>query len=71
MELTNKDLARFQKLYRDNFGIELDDETAYRKLSHLVRQMELVYQPITAEQRKAIKDVDGDYHAKPKTPSRA
>lgn len=50
MELTDTDLSKFQALYRSYFSMELDRDTAYRKLSALVRQMELVYQPITQAQ---------------------
>jgi hypothetical protein len=54
MELTDTDLSKFQALYRGYFNIELDRDTAYRKLSALVRQMELVYQPITQAQLDAF-----------------
>lgn len=35
--------------------MELDYQAAYSKLSKLVRQMEIVYQPITKEQAKTFK----------------
>jgi len=54
MELTDTDLSKFQALYRRYFNMELDRDTAYRKLSALVRQMELVYQPITQAQLDAF-----------------
>lgn len=41
-----KDIAKFKTLYAARFGIELDDEVARRKLTALVKQMEVVYQPI-------------------------
>ena len=55
MHLTDKDIAKFQKLYKEKFNIELDYNAAYEKASKLVRQMEIVYQPITKEQAKTFK----------------
>ncbi len=49
-QLTEKDIAKFKQLYKEKFDIELDDNDARHKLSLLVRQMEIVYQPITKEQ---------------------
>lgn len=42
----DKDIAKFKGLYLARFGIEIDDETARRKLSALVKQMEVIYRPI-------------------------
>jgi len=59
MEMTAADIRHFKKLYLKYFGMELDDMTARRKLTLLVRQMELVYQPITKAQVKALDEKDG------------
>lgn len=48
--MTDADIAKFKKLYKEKFDIDLDDHEARHKLSLLVRQMELVYQPITVQQ---------------------
>ncbi len=58
MDIKPADIADMQKLYKKHFGIELDYDTAYRKLTMLVRQMELVYQPITKKQADAIHGSD-------------
>lgn len=50
MELLDSDIAEFKALYKAKTGIELDDHEARRQLSLLVRQMEIVYQPITKKQ---------------------
>lgn len=50
MVLTQKDIREFQGLYKKHFDIELDDETARSELTLLVRQMEIIYQPITVSQ---------------------
>lgn len=54
-QITNKDIKWLQKQYYDRFGITLDKETAHRKLHKLVRQMELIYRPITKKQASIIK----------------
>lgn len=48
--LTNADITKFKKLCKEKFDIDLDDHEARHKLSLLVRQMEIVYQPITEAQ---------------------
>lgn len=64
MEMTTADIKQFQSLYRTKFGIELDNLTARRKLALLVRQMELVYQPITKAQVEKLNEKDGDANGK-------
>jgi hypothetical protein len=53
----DKDIANFKRLYSARFGVELDDEMARRKLIALLKQMEVVYQPI---KRKDALNVNGD-----------
>jgi hypothetical protein len=48
--LTDADITKYQKLYKARFGKDIDRHTAREQLSKLVRQMEIVYQPITVEQ---------------------
>lgn len=48
--LTEADITKYQKLYKTRFGKDIDRHTAREQLSKLVRQMELIYQPITVEQ---------------------
>lgn len=47
--IEDKDIAKFKALYAARFNIELEDEAARRKLVALVKQMEVVYQPIKRE----------------------
>lgn len=37
--ITKKDIREFKLLYRQSFGIELDNDTAHQKLNVLVRQV--------------------------------
>jgi hypothetical protein len=58
MNITDADVTEFQALFKARFDIELDRTTARDKLSKLVRQMEIVYQPITKKQLKDLQDKD-------------
>jgi len=48
--LSEKDIAEFQKIYKEQFGKEISKEDAYAKGVKLLRLVQLVYQPITQEQ---------------------
>lgn len=62
--LADSDIAEFKKLYKEKFNIELDDITARQKLSLLVRQMEIIYQPITEQQVEELRKCDAEDLAK-------
>jgi hypothetical protein len=44
--IIDEDVMEFQELYAAKFGIQIDKDSAYKKLTVLVRQMEIIYQPI-------------------------
>lgn len=46
--VTKADVNEFRRLFTARFGVEIDYQTAYRKLTMLVRQVEITYQPIRA-----------------------
>jgi len=46
MQITNKQSKRFQKLWKDEFGEEIEKEKAREEALRLVRLVELVYKPI-------------------------
>jgi hypothetical protein len=54
MDITDKDVSDYQKLYKSKFGKVIDKQAAWTKLSKLVRQMEIVYQPITQNQLEEL-----------------
>ena len=54
MDVRDGDVAEFQALYEAKFGIKLDYIEARAKLTLLVRQIEIVYQPVTQAQVDAI-----------------
>lgn len=63
MHISEKDIAAFKKLYKEKFDTDLDDNDARHKLYLLVRQMEIVYQPITVQQLEnlIIKDAEAGF----------
>lgn len=48
--ITDADVIEFQVLYEKRFGVAIGSDDAYKKLTLLVRQMEIIYQPITQSQ---------------------
>lgn len=56
--LKEKHIKKFQRLHLQRYGEQLDYDDARMRLALLVRQIEIVYQPITAEELKALQDDD-------------
>lgn len=62
-DITDKDVQWMREQYRTRFGLEINNEAAYRKLQSLVRQMELLYRPITKGQVKKLNEKKNDTSA--------
>jgi len=45
--LSEKQITKFQTLYKNRFDVEISREEAYEKGVKLIRLIELVYKPIT------------------------
>lgn len=58
VRIADADVQKYIDLYKKSYGLVIDKETAVRKLHQLVRQMELVYRPITQQQVDALKNED-------------
>lgn len=56
--ITESDIKEYKVLHKARTGNDIDDTQAREQLSKLVRMMEIVYQPITKEQAKAVADSD-------------
>jgi hypothetical protein len=54
MKLTEKDIAKFKKIYKEHYGEEINDFVAYESANSLVQMIKLVYKPITKEQYNKI-----------------
>jgi len=50
MKLSDKDIEKFQKLYKNRFEKEIKKEDAYKQGIKLIRLMQIVYKPITEDQ---------------------
>lgn len=55
MVLSDEDIAKFQALYKSEFGMEISREDAYEKGVKLLRLMSAVYKPMTEKEYEAIK----------------
>ncbi len=54
MVLSDEDITKFQKLYKEQFGIEISKEDAYEKGIKLLRLMSIVYKPMTEKEYEFI-----------------
>lgn len=59
MKITRNDTIEFAALYKERFSVLLSKEQARSKLELLVKQVELVYQPITIEQLNTERQLNG------------
>ena len=49
MQLSDKKILEFQKLYQKHFGQKISQEEANEKGTNLIRFIELVYKPMTED----------------------
>lgn len=68
--ITDTDVIEFQELYEKQFSVAIDRNEAYKKLTLMVRQMEIIYQPITTSQYEAYMNEYGVSHGETKQESR-
>jgi hypothetical protein len=47
--LNNEAIEEFKKIYQEEYGIELDDQTARLKAEKLITIMNAIYRPIEKE----------------------
>ncbi len=55
MSLSDQDIAKFQQLYKHQYGTEISKEEAYEQGIKLVRLMALIYKPMTEKEHHAIR----------------
>ncbi len=58
--LTNKDIEKFQQIYKVEFGTEISKEAAAEQGLKLVTLMSHVYKPMTLEEYKNIEQKRSD-----------
>lgn len=49
--LTDEQIIKFQTLYKNRFGKEISRAAAYEKGIKLIRLIELIYKPITENEK--------------------
>lgn len=54
MVLSDEDIAKFQALYKSQFGKEISREDAYEKGVKLLRLMSIVHKPMTESEFNGI-----------------
>lgn len=54
MNISDKDIAEFQRLYRNRYGREISKEKAYEQGLKLLRLLKRIYKPMTEKQFDAI-----------------
>jgi hypothetical protein len=60
MTLTYADIKKFQEMYVKYFDKKLTDDVARKKLTALVRQVEITYQPVTITQLSKFVNLNGN-----------
>ncbi|MCL5012226.1 MAG: hypothetical protein M1320_02255 [Patescibacteria group bacterium] len=54
MVLSDEDIKKFQALYKNELGKEINQQDAYEKGIKLLRLMSVVYKPMTEKEYKQI-----------------
>ena len=54
MVLSDKDITKFQALYKSEFGMEISRDEAREKGAKLLRLMSIVYKPMTKEEYESV-----------------
>ena len=64
--MDEKDVEKFQTLFKERFGYELATEDATRYANRFLRLMELVYTPMRIEDAKLVEERLAALNASPK-----
>lgn len=56
MYLAEEQIIKFQKLYKEQFGIEIDRKAAYSKGASLLRLVQMIYKPMTENEYQILQD---------------
>ena len=52
--LSDEQIKKFQEIYKERFGKEISREEALEQGVKLLRLVELIYKPMTEEERKLV-----------------
>ena len=53
--LSNKQITKFQNLYKNRFGKKISREKAYERGVKLIRLVKLIYKPMTKSEHNQLK----------------
>jgi hypothetical protein len=56
MQLTDKEISEFQRIYEKEFGVKISKQDALEQGIKLINLVKAVYQPIPAQSRENIPD---------------
>ena len=54
--MSDEDIAKFQALYKSEFGMEISKEDAYEKGVKLLRLVSIVYKPMTETEYQKLQE---------------
>jgi len=54
--LSDKQIIKFQTLYKNHFGKEISREEAYEQGAKLIRLIELIYKPMAEAEYKKLQE---------------
>jgi len=54
--LSDEQITKFQTLYKNRFGKEINREEAYEQGAKLIRLVELIYKPITETEYQKLQE---------------
>lgn len=56
MEITEEQVVEFRKIYQEVIGKPISREDAWGQATKLIRLMEIIYQPMTLEERRKVEE---------------
>lgn len=60
--LSNKQITRYQTIYKKRFGVEISREEAYEQGIRLFRLIEIIYKPITKSDIERLHNFKQNYY---------
>jgi len=54
--LSDDQITKFQRLYKNRFGKKISRKEAYEKGAKLIRLVELIYRPMTEKEYKQLQE---------------
>lgn len=65
MSLTEKDIDKFKKLYKEHYGEEINDFVAYEAANKLLNMVREIYKPIPKADEELYRKLEKEHEAVP------